>query len=61
MKGASLSDKDLNKPSEMESKYSFYKKTNDPSMGEISLLRNNQTDEVICFKEQVKNSKDQFA
>jgi len=61
MRGLSLTDQEMNKATDLESKYSFYKKVVDPSMGEVTLLKANSGDEVICFKEQIKNSKDQFA
>jgi serine/threonine protein kinase len=60
MKNLTLTDEELNKPSDCETKYTFYKKHSDPSMGEVTLLKNT-AGSLICYKEQIKNSKEQFA
>lgn len=60
MKNLTLTDDELNKQSEYETKFTFYKKHTDPSMGEITLLKNT-AGLVICYKEQIKNSKEHFA
>lgn len=60
MKNLTLTDEELNRQSELETKFTFYKKHTDPSMGEITLLKNT-AGSVICYKEQIKNSKEQFA
>lgn len=51
----------MNRTCEEESKYDFYKKHSDPSMGDITLMKSRTNDEVICCKEYIKNSKEQFA
>lgn len=61
MKNLTLTEQELNKKSDIENRYAFYKKHSDPSMGEISLLKDSSTNDVICFKEQIKNSKQLFA
>ena len=51
----------MNKICEEESRFGFYKKQSDPSMGDIIILKSTTSDELICSKEYIKNSKEQFA
>lgn len=61
MTNLALTEQELNKKTDIENRYTFYKKHTDPSMGDITLLKDSTTGDTICFKEQIKNSKQQFA
>jgi hypothetical protein len=62
MKGLSLTEQELNKPSELESKYTLHKQlNNDSTFGDAKLLKHKVSDEVLILKEKTYNSKEQFA
>jgi serine/threonine protein kinase len=55
-----LSESEMNRPSEIESVYKIYKKLNDPSYGDITLMQHPSTRDKIAMKEKVLNTEDQF-
>jgi hypothetical protein len=55
-----LSESDMNRPAEIESEYKVYKKINDPSYGDITLMQHPTTKDKIAMKEKMVNTQDQF-